>query len=203
MSIYDDLIAIVSSHPGITSAETLDHLESLGYYRNKPEDMAVHDISKKLNHLKKTNKVTATQFKGKSGTENRWTALLPIVEPEEMASDIAEVNHAEVQPNPETIGSDASRIAASEAVSTEIAEALPDPSAHNAIDGIQVPVDDDAKKAADATHKEYLMVANMPVTVALGEYGSYSWKEGISLCEVFMAGIACAEEYHKIGLNEN
>lgn len=43
----------------------------------------------------------------------------------------------------------------------------------------------------------------MPVSVALVEFGSYQWKEGASLAEVFMAGIAYAEKYHGIGPNEN
>lgn len=89
MSIYADLLTIVSRHPGITSAETLDHLESLGYYRNKPANQAIEDIAKKLSYLKHTGKLTAETRRGDTGGKvNQWTAVIPTVDPE-TAGDVA------------------------------------------------------------------------------------------------------------------
>lgn len=122
----------------------------------------------------------------------------------EMASDITEINHESLvetrEPDADGNADDASQTAAADAVpvsdQTEAqagwaSEAVADTS--NVL-GISVQARHETSAAKPAT---------MPVGIAIAEFGSYSWREGTTLAEVFMTGIAYAEEYHGIGPNEN
>jgi len=134
MSIYSDLLTIVSRHPGITSAETLDHMESLGYYRNKPANQAIEDIAKKLSYLKHTGKLTAETRRGDTGGKvNQWTAVIPAVEPE-TAGDVALViEQKPIRTRPKTQRLDALPISSS-AILRELAESSHDP--HSFMSGV-------------------------------------------------------------------
>lgn len=120
----------------------------------------------------------------------------------EMVSDITEINHETLvetrEPHAHANTDDAPQTAAADAVPlSDQAEAQ----AGRTSEAVEHP--DDVLDVLIQTLETTAQRKTMPVSVAIAEFGGYSWKEGTTLAEVFMTGIAFAEEYHKIGPNEN
>lgn len=92
MSIKSDLLEILQKHPGSSTAEVADKMESISYYKNmRSHQEILNDVVKRLDKLRHDGLLTAEKRISVPGhrSKNHWTVIPP--KHEEMASDMAEL----------------------------------------------------------------------------------------------------------------
>lgn len=204
---HNDILNAISRMMWLSTTGVAEAIEPLGYGGGKSWNDYRDMISKDLGYLQKKGLITGEDRPQTKGKPMRYWSLTQSDHSDhslEMASDITEINHESIVETQESDAhentDDAPQTAAADAVPlsnpTEAQagwspEAIEHP---GEVLGVPVQAGHEAQNPKPAT---------MPVGIAIAEFGSYSWKEGTTLAEVFMTGIAFAEEYHKIGPNEN